>query len=354
MIDGIPINHDGRGNITERENGYVYSYNSSNQLTEVLKKGRSVGKYSYNPEGKRYIKEESNRVTYYLYGGEYILYEERPDGTEVFYIYLNGQTIAKVEKKSGEPDAKYFYHNDHLGSTRAVSDATGKVIGTVDYKPFGDEQPYFPGRDTITTLQSKIESVADISVLSTYFGTKTANATKTLSSGSVVEGNYAVVTSSDGNYTNVTLRLNKSGTMDTDVARYYYMWAKPVEEAVWMQVRFTDLDDGSKVEYLMAEDGTTDFRMSENGKWNLILLDARETNGDGIDRLASSLAWKLNKPFEGVATWAWDHMGVSVKDPVTFTGKQQDDPTWHWGKSFTFHIIHGKLLGHSNVKSYIL
>jgi len=33
---------------------------------------------------------------------------------------------------------KHIYHNDHLGSTRAITDEDGTIVASVDYYPFGD------------------------------------------------------------------------------------------------------------------------------------------------------------------------------------------------------------------------
>jgi RHS repeat-associated protein len=63
----------------------------------------------------------------------------------VYYIYLNGKQIAKVE--GGQ---KSFYHTDHLGSTRAITDDLGKVTGRFEYQPFGLEENTVAGDDTLT------------------------------------------------------------------------------------------------------------------------------------------------------------------------------------------------------------
>jgi RHS repeat-associated protein len=74
-----------------------------------------------------------------------LLYELKPNGTAVYYVYLNGKQIAKVEGSK-----KYFYHTDHLGSTRAITDEQGKVTGRFEYQPYGLEENTVAGDDTLT------------------------------------------------------------------------------------------------------------------------------------------------------------------------------------------------------------
>jgi len=50
------------------------------------------------------------------------------------YIYANNQRIAKHENNN-----IYYFHNDHLGSPRIITDSNGNVVEEIDYLPFGDE-----------------------------------------------------------------------------------------------------------------------------------------------------------------------------------------------------------------------
>jgi RHS repeat-associated protein len=48
------------------------------------------------------------------------------------YVFANGLRIALVT-----PSATYYFHKDHLGSTRAITSATGATVWTGTYEPFG-------------------------------------------------------------------------------------------------------------------------------------------------------------------------------------------------------------------------
>jgi hypothetical protein len=64
-------------------------------------------------------------------GGHY----EIKDGVAVKYIFAGGMRLA-VASGSG---VNYF-HKDHLGSSTLMTDATGSVIETTDYLPFGGQR----------------------------------------------------------------------------------------------------------------------------------------------------------------------------------------------------------------------
>ncbi|MEW6608831.1 MAG: nidogen-like domain-containing protein, partial [bacterium] len=65
------------------------------------------------------------------------------------YVYGNGQLVAKLQEEPiGSSPKVYYYHNDHLGSPRAISDKDGKVVENYFYYPFGSGGPV--GRPSFT------------------------------------------------------------------------------------------------------------------------------------------------------------------------------------------------------------
>ena len=49
------------------------------------------------------------------------------------YVYFNGQPLAKLEGAN-----TYNYHNDHLATPQKMTDSSGQVVWSADYKPFGE------------------------------------------------------------------------------------------------------------------------------------------------------------------------------------------------------------------------
>ena len=197
----------------------------------------------------------------------------------------------------------------------------GELIGTVYYEPFGDEKPYYPGRDSSYPNQTGLESTGDI--------TGRLSGTLELTTDRV-EGDYALLAKIGDDpydFTNLYMSPEYRGTMDTEEVRYYYLWVKPEAGAEWIKVAFIDTDDSVRsYEFLCADDQNIAQSVGQElqpNVWNLLLLDMREGGGDGIDKHTTHLIMQTDE----YSQWKWDYFGVSVKDPVTFTGKQQDDTT---------------------------
>ncbi|MEW6621450.1 MAG: RHS repeat-associated core domain-containing protein, partial [bacterium] len=58
------------------------------------------------------------------------------------YVYGNGQLVAKLQEQPINSAPKiYYYHNDHLGSARVITDKDGKVVEQYFYYPFGGGGP---------------------------------------------------------------------------------------------------------------------------------------------------------------------------------------------------------------------
>jgi len=112
------------------------SYDGYGDLTAVAAAG-SV--YAYDPFGRRNWKSAGGTTTAFAYGphGE-LLYETNQTSTKA-YVYLNGMPLARVDNNA----TVYYYHNDHLGTPQAMTDATGTTVWKASYEPFG--------RATVTT-----------------------------------------------------------------------------------------------------------------------------------------------------------------------------------------------------------
>ena len=144
---------DANGNTDLENSSRDYIYNQNQRLISVVDSGITKGDYVYNGNGQR-VKKVVNGITtvfHYSLSGQLVA-ESNNGGTIVAeYVYLNGSPLAKLEETN-----TYYYHNDHLGTPQKLTDGTGTVVWSADYKPFGEatvtvstitNNLRFPGQD---------------------------------------------------------------------------------------------------------------------------------------------------------------------------------------------------------------
>jgi RHS repeat-associated protein len=81
------------------------------------------------------MKVVNGTATIFLYSlnGQIIAELNAAGNTTVEYVYLNGLPLAQIANGN-----TYYYHNDHLGTPQKMTDGTGAVMWSADYKPFGE------------------------------------------------------------------------------------------------------------------------------------------------------------------------------------------------------------------------
>ena len=115
---------------------WTYSYDGESRLTRVAKNGATQVDCVYDGNGMRVKKVENGKTTYYIYSGANPLLEYSPtDGTYLYRIYAGKKAVA--EEKGG---VVKFYHKDHLGSTRVVTNAAGVKIAEYKFAPYGEKE----------------------------------------------------------------------------------------------------------------------------------------------------------------------------------------------------------------------
>ncbi len=120
----VGTNYDSVGNTKIDANGQVFTYDAENKQVQVSTGSGIVGLYFYDGDGKRVkkIAPLTNETTIFVYdaGGKMVA---------EYSTVTASQTEAKIS----------YLTNDHLGSPRITTDATGKVISRRDFMPFGEE-----------------------------------------------------------------------------------------------------------------------------------------------------------------------------------------------------------------------
>jgi RHS repeat-associated protein len=139
LSDNTTFTYDDNGNRTQKAKGddiWDYTYDYVNRLTEIEENESTIGEYVYDGDGKRLQKTENSITTTYIYSGINTFYEENPSGSAC-YVYGPTGLMAKRTTINQE-SITYYYHKDHLGSTRSVTDSSKNIITASTYHPFGE------------------------------------------------------------------------------------------------------------------------------------------------------------------------------------------------------------------------
>jgi RHS repeat-associated protein len=91
--------------------------------------------YTYDGDGDRV--EKSNGTLYWYGAGSQVLLETGLSGSLTSeYVYFGGKRVARRDASNDI----YYYTEDMLGSSRAITTSTGTVCYNADFYPYGGEQ----------------------------------------------------------------------------------------------------------------------------------------------------------------------------------------------------------------------
>jgi RHS repeat-associated protein len=104
----------------------------------ILPSGQ-VATYSYDPFGRRIKKQLGNDATWYVYADEGLVGEYSDSGSmQKIYGWMPDGLWGTDPLYMLDGSGTYFYHNDHLGTPRRLTDATtGAVVWSAGYAAFG-------------------------------------------------------------------------------------------------------------------------------------------------------------------------------------------------------------------------
>jgi RHS repeat-associated protein len=130
------LSYDTAGNLVSKNNvnnNTIYLYDEENHLRKVVKNGVTIATYWYDAAGNRVQTTRAGETIQYVYHGLNVIQEiNLTTGVTSDSIYLG--KIKFAEKKNGELN---YLHWDHLGSTRMVTNESGKIVDTLEYDAFG-------------------------------------------------------------------------------------------------------------------------------------------------------------------------------------------------------------------------
>lgn len=130
--------YDANGNTATKSDGLIlwqYDWDYENRLTQVSN-GSQTAHYKYDALGRRVERSlpAAGENTKFIYDGQDVLID---DNSGTLTKYQNGLGIDDKLKVSLNGTAKYFL-TDHLGSTNALTDASGAITESANYDSFGN------------------------------------------------------------------------------------------------------------------------------------------------------------------------------------------------------------------------
>jgi RHS repeat-associated protein len=143
--------YDNNGNLTSAGTGTAttsYSYDYANRLIAILYNNATTSTYGYDAFGARVYQvsaSTSAATTTYPFKFYSIASTTKSStnfATSTEYVFNGDTLLATVDQafRNGSATgtaATYYVHPDHLGSTNVITNASGTVISTKDYYPYG-------------------------------------------------------------------------------------------------------------------------------------------------------------------------------------------------------------------------
>ncbi len=133
-LDGVTqttYSYDAAGNTVSGE-GKTFAYDAVNRLKSV---NSGTSTYGYDGDGKRVRVTDGGASVFYIYSsalGQSVM-EVTQAGVQRAYVY-NGTKVVAMQATDGQ---FYWLHTNHLGNSRAMTDANGNLAYKGHFDPFG-------------------------------------------------------------------------------------------------------------------------------------------------------------------------------------------------------------------------
>lgn len=138
--NGAIYSYDGNGNLISKTDGsgsWTYSWDPDNRLLQSSLLGGITVNYSYDALGRRIRRNDSTGADVkFVYDGDDVLRDLNANLTTAA-DYLNGPGIDQKLRQTVSGVPLYFLQ-DHLGTTRGFTDATGAAGSSYAYDSYGN------------------------------------------------------------------------------------------------------------------------------------------------------------------------------------------------------------------------
>lgn len=138
----VALSYDAAGNLLSNERGYQFTYDHENRLTSVSTSGElQIASYNYDALGRR-IREIRNVTTdpvrWFIYDGQRVLAEIRPDGTAI-RRFIDGPLYIDehVLMEETSPANTFYYLLGNLYTVLGVANKNGDLAASYHYDSYG-------------------------------------------------------------------------------------------------------------------------------------------------------------------------------------------------------------------------
>ena len=123
--------YDAAGNLTS-DTVHTYTYDAKGQMVQV---DSSTATYTYDAGGRRVGKTTTaGGLRNYIYDTDGTLQsEDSSTGFGPFYFYFGGKLVGEFSNST-----TYYFHQDHLHSTRVLTDLSEHLQARFEFLPFGE------------------------------------------------------------------------------------------------------------------------------------------------------------------------------------------------------------------------
>jgi RHS repeat-associated protein len=133
--------YDNNGNMLTRTDGSGtrnFTWDSENRLKQVTLPGGPTVTYNYDALGRRVQRATSAGADERFVYDEQDVLLDLNSSLGVTTSYLNGPGVDDHLRQTNTTTGVSYFLSDHLGSTTALTDATGTVVETLSYDSFGN------------------------------------------------------------------------------------------------------------------------------------------------------------------------------------------------------------------------
>ena len=130
-VNGITYSYDQNGNLASTSASQTNTWDYRNRLTNATKSGTST-LYAYDVNEQRVQKTVGGKVT--RYPSQYF---ETTGASTTKHVYANGVLVSTVDGTGSTSASVFHNHQDHLGSTAAVTSNIGYMTRLYNYYPYG-------------------------------------------------------------------------------------------------------------------------------------------------------------------------------------------------------------------------